>query len=126
MKKFIIFLIFLFTFWSSMPVAAQQGARFLSVIPEMPLMPSLTENLDAAVVFDSPSGRIVEAVANGQVSPGAVYAFYAASLPELGWSLSSEGIYRRDAEILKIEVFPAGTGYAGTSVEFILRPIIGK
>ena len=126
MKKFIIFLIFLFTFWSSMPVAAQQGARFLSVIPEMPLMPSLIEDLGSAVVFDGPSGRIVEAFANGDVSSDAVNAFYAASLPQLGWTSSSEGIYRRDAEILKIEIFPAETGYTGTSVEFILRPIIGR
>ena len=126
MKIFLIFLVLFSTFALPKPVVAQQGARFLSVIPEMPLMPSLAENLDAAIVFDGPSGRIVEAVANGVVSSDAVYAFYAASLPQLGWTFTSEGIYRRDAEILKIEVFPAGTGYASTSVEFILRPVIGK
>ena len=126
MKIFIIFLFLLSTIASSTPVVAQQEARFLSVIPEMPLMPSLAENLDAAVAFDGPSGRIVEAFANGAVSSDAVYAFYSASLPQLGWTSSSEGIYKRDAEILKIHVFPAGVGYAGTSVEFILRPVIGK
>ena len=126
MKFFLIFLVLFSTFALSKPVVAQQGARFLSVIPEMPLMPSLIEDLDAAVVFDGPSGRIVEAVANGDVSSDAVNAFYAASLPQLGWTSSSEGIYRRDAEILKIEIFPAETGYTGTSVEFILRPIIVK
>ena len=126
MKIFITFLFLLSTIASSTPVVAQQEARFLSVIPEMPLMPSLAENLDAAVAFDGPSGRIVEAFANGAVSSDAVYAFYSASLPQLGWTSSSEGIYKRDAEILKIHVFPAGVGYAGTSVEFILRPVIGK
>ena len=126
MKIFIIFLFLLSTIASSTPVVAQQEARFLSVIPEMPLMPSLAENLDAAVAFDGPSGRIVEAFANGAVSSDAVYAFYSASLPQLGWTSSSEGIYKRDAEILKIHVFPAGVGYAGTSVEFILRPATGK
>ena len=126
MKIFIIFLFLLSTIASSTPVVAQQEARFLSVIPEMPLMPSLAENLDAAVAFDGPSGRIVEAFANGAVSSDAVYAFYSASLPQLGWTSSSEGIYKRDAEILKIHVFPAGVGYAGTSVEFILRPVIGE
>ena len=126
MKIFLIFLVLFSTFALPKPVVAQQGARFLSVIPEMPLMPSLIEDLDAAVVFDGPSGRIVEAVANGDVSSDAVYAFYSASLPQLGWTVSSEGIYRRAAEILKIEIFPAETGYAGTSVEFILRPLTGK
>ena len=126
MKIFFIFLVLFSTFALPKPVVAQQGARFLSVIPEMPLMPSLAENVDAAVVFDGPSGRIVEAFANGVVSSDAVYAFYAASLPQLGWSLSTEGIYIRDAEILKIKVFQAGTDYASTSVEFILRPIIDK
>ena len=126
MKIFIIFLVLLSTFGPTTRVGAEQVARFLSVIPEMPLMPSLAENLDAAVVFDGPSGRIVEAFANGAVSPDAVNAFYAASLPQLGWLLSPEGIYRRDAEILKIEVFQSGTDYARTSVEFILRPVTGK
>jgi len=126
MKIFIIILVLLSTFASTKRLRSEQGARFLSVIPEMPLMPSLAENLDAAVVFDGPSGRIVEAFANGAVSPDAVYAFYAASLPQLGWSLSDEGIYRRDAEILKIEIFQSGTDYVGTSVGFILRPVTGK
>ena len=126
MKNFIIFFVLLTIFGSSTRVGAEQRAQFLSVIPEMPLMPSLAENLDAAVVFDGPSGRIVEAFANGTVSPDAVNAFYAASLPQLGWSLSPEGIYRRDAEILKIEIFQSGTDYARTSVEFILRPVTGK
>ena len=126
MKIFIIILVLLSTLASTKRLRSEQGARFLSVIPEIPLMPSLAENLDAAVVFDGPSGRIVEAFANGAVNPNEVYDFYAASLPQLGWSLSDEGIYRRDAEILKIEIFQSGTDYVGTSVGFILRPVTGK
>ena len=126
MKNFIIFIVLLFSVTLSTPVFAQQEARFLSVIPEIPLKPLLFENLDAAVVFEGPSGRIVEAVANGEGKADAVYAFYAASLPQLGWLLSSEGIYRRDSEILQISVFPAEPDHAGISVEFILRPTLVK
>ena len=126
MKNFIIFLVLLCSVGRSTPVIAQQEARFLSVIPEIPLMPLLAENLDAAVVFEGPSGRIVEAFADGEGKSDSVYAFYAASLPQLGWLLSSEGIYRRDAEILKISVFSAEPDHAGIKVEFILRPDLGK
>ena len=103
-------------------ITAQQGARFLSVMEEMPLMPGLVEVLDAAVIFDGPSGRIIEAFVAGSVQVDAIRAFYAAALPQLGWIRQANGEYRRDAEILRVEVGPAPAGAKGADARFVLRP----
>ena len=105
---------------------AQQVARFLSVMEEMPLMPGLVEVTDAAVSFDGPSGRIVEAFVAGGVQADAVRAFYAATLPQLGWARQTNGEYRRDSEILRLEVVPAPAGAKGAGVRFVLRPVRGQ
>ena len=103
-------------------ITAQQGARFLSVMEEMPLMPGLVEVKDAAVIFDGPSGRIIEAFVVGSVQVDAIRAFYAAALPQLGWARQANGEYRRDAEILRVEVGPAPAGAKGADARFVLRP----
>jgi len=88
---------------------AQAAERFLSVADDIPLMPGLTENADAATVFDKPAGRIVTAEAGGAVSPAAVQAFYAATLPQLGWQPAGDNLYRREAEQLRLSFAgPAG------------------
>jgi hypothetical protein len=75
---------------------------FVAEIPDLPLMPGLEEVPDAAVVFDKPAGRIVEAYAEGAVTRAAVAAFYARTLPQLGWrALGPEG-YSREGERLSV------------------------
>ena len=96
------------------------GPAFLSEFEDLPLMPGLTEQTDRGIVFDSPSGRIVEAVAFGAVSAESVQDFYAATLPELGWEPAGEGRYRREAEELRLEISPEGSG---VSVKFALSPV---
>ena len=103
---------------------AQQAARFLSVMEEMPLMPGLLELTDVAVTFDGPSGRIIQAFAAGSLQVDKVRAFYAAALPQLGWARQANGEYRRDAEILRLEVSLASDGEAG--VHYMLRPAKGQ
>ena len=103
---------------------AQQAARFLSVMEEMPLMPGLLELTDVAVTFDGPSGRIIQAFAAGSLQVDKVRAFYAAALPQLGWARQANGEYRRDAEILRLEVSLASDGGAG--VHYMLRPAKGQ
>ena len=103
---------------------AQQAARFLSVMEEMPLMPGLLEFTDVAVTFDGPSGRIIQAFAAGGLQVDKVRAFYAAALPQLGWARQANGEYRRDAEILRLEVSLASDGGAG--VHYMLRPAKGQ
>ncbi len=102
--------------------AFAQAAAFLSVLEDLPLMPGLVEVADAGMVFDGPTGRIVEAFAAGNVPPAAVSAFYAETLPQLGWRATAPGQYRRDEEILKLAVTPAPDGASGAGARFTLRP----
>ena len=100
---------------------AQEAAVFISTIEDLPLMPGLIEE-EGGMVFDSARGRIVEAYATGPVSEGAVIAFYAETLPKLGWRPDGPGVFRREREILKVE-FPGGPGAAPPlTVAFRLIP----
>jgi hypothetical protein len=95
---------------------------FLHEVEDLPLMPGLRETADAAVVFESPPGRIVVAYATGAVGGEAVFSFYAESLPQLGWRQEERGLFRRDGETLTLEVVgPAAGGGAGAvTVRFSL------
>ncbi|MEK9967603.1 MAG: hypothetical protein VW600_00610 [Ferrovibrio sp.] len=98
---------------------AQAAAGFLSIAEDVPLMPGLAENADAAAVFDKPSGRIANAEAKGAVSANAVRQFYAATLPQLGWQALGTEQYRRERERLRFSF--AGRDGALT-VRFELLP----
>ena len=107
------------------PTKPAAAPAFISVMDDVPLMPGLTEHKDAAVVFDKPEGRIVEAEASGRLSRADVLKFYAASLPQLGWRAKGEGHFLRDREELALNFTPnAGTGGAANSltVRFTLSP----
>jgi hypothetical protein len=71
-------------------------------------MPGLTEDADAGMAFDKPGGRIATGVASGPVSRSAVADFYEDTLPELGWRKQNDGTYRRDEEMLQLEITNAG------------------
>lgn len=98
---------------------AHAAAGFLSIAEDVPLMPGLSENADAATVFDKPTGRIGSTEAKGNVTQAAVKQFYAAALPQLGWQVAVGDQYRRDTERLKISF--AGRDGALT-VRFELLP----
>ena len=106
----------------STPTFAQQKARFLSVMPEMPLMPGLVEVPDTKVIFDGPSGRIVEIIVIGNVELDKINTFYATALPQLGWVLLSNGDYNRGSEILRIDKIPNFTGSTKNGVHFVVHP----
>ena len=99
------------------PLGAEE-ARYVAEIPDLPLMPGLRELREAGVVFDKPSGRIVEAYAQGPVTPQEILAFYEESLPQLGWRRSGEG-YAREGETLLIDVIE---GTDPLTLRFVLRP----
>ncbi len=92
---------------------------FLGVYEDLPLAPGLTEAAGAGVAFDSPSGRIVEAYAHGPVKAAEVLKFYAATLPQLGWRRESDTLYRREAEVLRLD--PASKGGVLT-LRFAISP----
>jgi hypothetical protein len=102
----------------ALPAGAQS---FVDGIDDLPLMPGLAQTGDSSV-FDSPQGRVVEALAEGSVSPGAVAAFYARTLVELGWRRAgADGSYVRVGEKLAIDADPSDA--RGTvKVRFFLTP----
>ena len=92
---------------------------FLSVAADVPVMPGLVEDRAAALVFDKPTGRILTAEARGNVTRNAVLAFYAQTLPQLGWQSLSETRFQREAEILRLEISHPG---GALTVRFELTP----
>ena len=64
---------------------------YLSVAPDIPLAPGLSEFDGGQVVFDKPEGRIVRIEAERLETRDAgdrVPAFYRETLPNLGWQLN--------------------------------------
>ncbi len=88
-----------------LPAIAFAGEAFLAEIEDVPLAPGLTE-APGGLVFDSPTGRIVEASASGAVSAEQVRSFYNETLAQLGWRSTGDLQFRRDNETLKIDIDP--------------------
>jgi hypothetical protein len=101
--------------------AADGGAGFVPGFEDLPLMPGLGAVEGATVIFDKPTGRIVEAHAVGGRSADEVRAFYRDVLPELGWAPRGEGAWSREGETLQIEVTRSASGRVG--VRFVLAPL---
>ncbi len=85
------------------PVAAQ-GPTFLADVDDLPLAPGLVEDANERVAFDKPEGRIVQAVARGRADPAGVRAFYAETLPALGWQPRNEQSWTRGTETLRLKL----------------------
>ncbi len=97
--------------------------RFVAGLEDLPLMPGLSTLEDTAVVFDTPQGRIVEAFATGTMSRAAIEAFYAETLPQLGWTKADEGGWLREGEALRLEFVEADQDRGqGLIVRFALSP----
>jgi hypothetical protein len=94
-------LLLLGTVLAAAPVAAQRSG-FLAGTEDVPLLQGLSTDPATLVVFDKPQGRIVEVEAKGAVSRAAVEKFYAASLPQLGWTADGRNAWRRDGERLRL------------------------
>ena len=82
--------------------------EYLTAVADLPLAPGLVEEVGAGISFDKPEGRIVEAVARGDVAPADIMAFYRAALPGLGWRSLVDGAsgsrWQRGGEILSVEI----------------------
>ena len=110
------------------PTAALAGenSAFIAGVEDLPLMPGLAEVSGAGIVFDKPSGRIVEAYAEGPVSRADVAWFYAdvawfylETLPHLGWQAKAESIFAREGERLQL-IYLGSDG--DLVVRFVLQP----
>lgn len=99
--------------------ASARAEGFLSVYEDLPLAPGLAEAAGSGLAFDSPSGRIVEAYAHGGAKAADALKFYAATLPQLGWTRESDRVYRREAEVLRLEPSQDRTGL---TLRFTISP----
>jgi hypothetical protein len=107
---------------ASFLVAAAGTAAAATYVPgteDIPLMRGLDTATDASLVFDKPQGRIVEATAQGHVTRSQVEAFYAASLPQLGWQPAGDRRFARDGERLSLDF---GGKDGNLLVDFTLAP----
>ena len=104
---------------TALPLAAQQTSRYLADVPDLPLMPGLREMPDSGLVFDKPGGRIVEAYASGALNRREVMAFYAETLPQLGWRSEHGGSFLREGERLQLTLTESA---GGVTVQFRLFP----
>ena len=114
----LLFLAALLAAIAAAPSRAQDGG-YVTQVEDLPLMPGLNEIADAGLVFDVPSGRIVEAYAQGPVARQAVLAFYRKALPPLGWRTAGGTAFRREGESLKLDFLDGG---GALIVRFTLTP----
>lgn len=99
------------------------AGAFVTGMEDVPLMSDLQDVPDAAVIFDKPAGRLIEAYAEGNVESAAVMKFYRETLPQLGWSIEAakgaSGVFFRERERLEIHVLD---GTDRRTVRFVLSP----
>ena len=98
---------------------AGESSAFIAGVEDLPLMPGLAEVSGAGMVFDKPSGRIVEAYAKGPVKRADVALFYLETLPHLGWQAKAESIFAREGEQLQL-IYLGSDG--DLVVRFVLQP----
>ncbi len=94
------------------------AAEYIESLGDIPLMPELTIHNEQTMIFDAPEGRVVQVTATSDTNIP-VAAFYAQSLPELGWKTNSENSYYREGEHLDISTQKDGSG---VRVTFSLKP----
>ncbi len=112
----------LLALWLGMaPGPAPAADAFLHGVDGVPLMPGLRQAEAEALVFDSPWGRVVEAYASGTVPRDRVLAFYAETLPQLGWSPRGPALYEREGETLLLE-FPVSAAVGTTTLRISVKP----
>ena len=99
--------------------ATAQG--FLPGTEDIPVMPGLEPSAEAETVFDTPAGRIVTVSATAPAPASRVSAFYAESLPALGWQPAGPGRFVREGEALQLSVRASGT--RRIVVQYTLSPV---
>ncbi|MEA1937994.1 MAG: hypothetical protein U9N14_02740 [Pseudomonadota bacterium] len=93
---------------------------FVEGVDDLPLMPGLSPVADGTLIFDKPGGRIVSALAMGPVDTQDVTAFYANTLPQLGWTARGSEGYVREDERLVLDYIPVSSGLL--MIQFRITP----
>jgi len=92
------------------PVQSNLSQGYFSGVEDLPMAPGLDEVRDASMIYDTPSGRIVHAMAKGLSPPRDVIGFYRATLPQLGWRIVGATRFQRETEILELKVTRIANG----------------
>tara|TARA_B100001996_G_scaffold378866_1_gene363697 strand:+ start:917 stop:1309 length:393 start_codon:yes stop_codon:yes gene_type:complete len=126
-KSLIIF-VFVTGLFSVSSLRSQDSYKFFSVIDDLPLMDGLFEVVDSGVAFETARGRIIEVSATGVLSQDKLLAFYNKTLPQLGWYRKESGIFKREGEILSLEVIrrpvPLSEATSNLTAVFRIKPSI--
>lgn len=101
-------------------VHSLQAQTYLAGFEDLPLMPGLSIVEGAGIDFDAPSGRIAEAYATGNLTPGTVIEFYRATLRQLGWNEVADAAFEREGESLRLDLEDADGEF---TVWFRLSPV---
>ena len=103
---------------------AAHATQFLTAIDDVPLPQGLTEKPEP-LIFESDQGRVVRTSADGNVGGERIAAFYAQTLPALGWKLveGPEGVvYAREDERLTIRIRePANMAPVRVEFELVVK-----
>ena len=100
---------------------ARAGEGFVPGIDDMPLMSGLIP-VGEPMVFDKPTGRIIQSEAGGAgITAAAVRHFYAHTLPALGWHAAGHDRYDREGERLTLVITP-GPVKGAVTVQFNIAP----
>lgn len=128
MKRFmaaVVILVFGFGFGSvTFDAHAGGDSTFFTGIEDFPLMPGLSELSDATLIFDSPSGRFVEAYAVGKIASTTLQDFYHASLPQFGWQITGATTYEREGEALEISIVGPKADDGTRTIRFAISPLV--
>ena len=111
MKRFLSFLLFVVLLCGSSSGLLAQPPQFFEALYDVPVMPGLVEIKEQQSIFDTPQGRIVQVGAFSQADQAEIMAFYAQTLPQMGWRVIKnkqsadevQGVeYHREKENLRI------------------------
>ena len=102
----------------AVPAKAEDAPNFSSLIEDLPLAGDLME-VGEGIEFSNSSGRIAEVNAVGNMTQKSVLAFYDATLPQLGWEKTDDGVYVREGEMLSLTF---ENSEDGLHVRFSLSP----
>jgi hypothetical protein len=130
MKKLSIFILFMG--FNLNAAAAQEGGMLNDF--DMPLLEGLSENLEGAMLFDSPDGRIINAEATGDIPGARIFAYYKVVLPSLGWKVTEDQLSgltceegaifclnaMREKEVLNLSI---NEKYESAKISFTLSPL---
>lgn len=109
--------------YMSVPAFAAETAYF-SALREMPVAPNLTEDVNSAVRFDQPEGRIIVMQASGFAQSAEITDFYNKTLPALGWKSTGTNSFSRDQEVLILDIKPLNTNgtKSGNRLNILVKP----